>query len=432
MLSFHVIHARHSRRPSRSPVNLSSSLNRPVPVLSGSSWPPLPMFPLQPSTLNCQPRHSPSPLYVPISSSLSPSTATLMDPPRKCCRQKTYSKAKPFRCNTYKKPGGRGRDSGPRHSSYPVSHGPELATRPGCIFQVPFQLSTVDCQPPVTFHGSRKDSNPFLPPSCALSCTHQNSSCLFSCGCALFAKNHPGLATATSVNSAFSVASALIPIPCFSRGHGTRITHYRPARQLATRHSPLHQKGAALLTDFLLARGGDFHGFIHIGVGLFARITLALVAVLEVFKISLENSLACLAHAFSGSFVQRGFGPLLGRAIRMPRELHDRGVRAPITLILRVAAPIHLLVQRVNQQVVGPQDKHNPRDSQNREPLKQDAEPAPSPKFILADYSPPQAPPPGHGVHQYLHCAGMHVPQRVRWAAGADNGLRSEERRVGK
>ena len=242
MLSFLVIHARHSRRPSRSRVNFASSFatfNRPVPILSGRSWPSLPMFPLQPSTLNCQPRHSPSPLYAPISSSLSPSTATLMDPPRKCCRQKTYSKAKPFRCNTYKKPGGRGRDSGPRHSSYPVSHGPELATRPGCIFQVPFQLSTVDCQPPVTFHGSRKDSNPFLSPSCALFCTHQNSSCLFSCGCALFAKNHPGWGMATSVNSAFSVASALIPIPCFSRGHGTRITHYRPARQLATRHSSL-------------------------------------------------------------------------------------------------------------------------------------------------------------------------------------------------
>src|SRR5712664_271696 len=26
-------------------------------------------------------------------------------PPRKCCKQKTYSRAKPFRCNTYKKQG---------------------------------------------------------------------------------------------------------------------------------------------------------------------------------------------------------------------------------------------------------------------------------------------------------------------------------------
>src|SRR5713226_3946926 len=28
--------------------------------------------------------------------------------PRKCCKQKTYGLAKPFRCNTYKKHGGRG------------------------------------------------------------------------------------------------------------------------------------------------------------------------------------------------------------------------------------------------------------------------------------------------------------------------------------
>ena len=178
-----------------------------------------------------------------------------------------------------------------------------------------------------------------------------------------------------------------------------------------------------MLTDRLLARGGSLHGFIHVGVGLFAGIALALVAVLKVFKISLENFLACLAHAFSGRLIERGFGLLLGRAIRMPRELHDRGVGAPIALILRVAAPIHLLVQRVNEQVVGPQDKHNPRDSQNREPLKQDAEPAPSPKFILADYSAAQPPQQRRGVHEYLHCAGMRAPQPGRWAAGADNGL---------
>src|SRR5712664_4960428 len=29
-------------------------------------------------------------------------------PPRKCCKQKTYGLAKPFRCNTYKKHGGGG------------------------------------------------------------------------------------------------------------------------------------------------------------------------------------------------------------------------------------------------------------------------------------------------------------------------------------
>src|SRR5437879_1240202 len=37
---------------------------------------------------------------------LSPLSATLMGSPRMCCKQKTYSKAKPFRCNIYAKPGG--------------------------------------------------------------------------------------------------------------------------------------------------------------------------------------------------------------------------------------------------------------------------------------------------------------------------------------
>src|SRR5713226_689549 len=36
---------------------------------------------------------------------LSPLAATLTDPPRKCCKQKTYGLANPFRCNTYKKQG---------------------------------------------------------------------------------------------------------------------------------------------------------------------------------------------------------------------------------------------------------------------------------------------------------------------------------------
>src|SRR5207249_8638967 len=34
-----------------------------------------------------------------------PLAATLMNLPRKCCKQKTYGIVKPFSCNTYKKPG---------------------------------------------------------------------------------------------------------------------------------------------------------------------------------------------------------------------------------------------------------------------------------------------------------------------------------------
>ena len=35
---------------------------------------------------------------------ISPLSATLMGSPRICCKHKTYSKAKPFRCNIYAKP----------------------------------------------------------------------------------------------------------------------------------------------------------------------------------------------------------------------------------------------------------------------------------------------------------------------------------------
>ena len=37
---------------------------------------------------------------------LNPLSATLMNLPRKCCKQKTYSLPKAFRCNTYKNTGG--------------------------------------------------------------------------------------------------------------------------------------------------------------------------------------------------------------------------------------------------------------------------------------------------------------------------------------
>src|SRR5438105_1784403 len=181
MLSFLVIHARHSRRPSRSRVNFASSFatfNRPVPILSGRSWPSLPMFPLQPSTLNCQPRHSPSPLYVPISSSLSPSTATLMDPPRKCCRQKTYSKAKPFRCNTYKNTGGG--VSLPEPATHLIRSLMGRSLRPGLgvssKFPFNFQLSTVNLPLPSTGHG-RTQTLSFHPLAHSFALTKTQAAC---------------------------------------------------------------------------------------------------------------------------------------------------------------------------------------------------------------------------------------------------------------
>ncbi len=63
--------------------------------------------------------------------------------PRKCCKQKTYGLAKPFRCNTYKKQGG----GGSRER----------------IILLTAQLSIVDCQPLLlrssTDHGARITTN---------------------------------------------------------------------------------------------------------------------------------------------------------------------------------------------------------------------------------------------------------------------------------
>jgi hypothetical protein len=168
--------------------------------------------------------------------------------------------------------------------------------------------------------------------------------------------------------------------------------------------------------------GGGAHGFIHVAGRLFAGIALALVAMLKILKIILEDFPARLAQAFSGGFVQRGFGFLLGRAIRMLPEPHDRRVSAPIVLALPVTLPLYLLVQGINQEVVSPQNEHDSYGPQNHEPLKHGAE-TPSPEFILADFLFPQAALQRHDVHKYLDRAGTSAALARRWAARADNGL---------
>jgi hypothetical protein len=193
--------------------------------------------------------------------------------------------------------------------------------------------------------------------------------------------------------------------------HGTRVT----ASFFAERSTPL-------LADSLRTLGGGSHGFIHVAGGLFAGIALALVAMLKILKIILENFRASLAQAFSGGFVQLGFCLLFGRAIRMLPELHDRSVSAPIALALPVALSLHLLVQRINQEVVRPQDEYNPCGPQNHKPLEHGAE-TPSPNLILADFLFPQAAPPSHGVHEYLGCASADAALASAWAARADNCL---------
>src|SRR5260370_13371446 len=67
--------------------------------------------------------------FAPFWCNLSPFRINTYRNVRKCCKQKTYASAKPFRCNTYKKPGAVG--VGSESSSLPFT----------------FQLSTVNLPP---------------------------------------------------------------------------------------------------------------------------------------------------------------------------------------------------------------------------------------------------------------------------------------------
>src|SRR6266705_1665157 len=195
----------------------------------------------------------------------------------------------------------------------------------------------------------------------------------------------PILELATHQSALALCSSSLLSYSCALFG---RIKNSNRFHTLCTKTPGV---GDVLLPDRLLTPVGDPHGIIHIAVGLFAGIALALIAALQVLKIILENFRASLAQAFLGSLVQWGFGPLLGRTIRMLTELHDSVVSAPIVLILPLALSRHLLFQGVNQEIVGPQNENEPRDPKNGEPLEHGAQPIASAMFSLADYSLRQA-----------------------------------------
>ncbi len=377
---FHVIHACHPRPPSRSRVNFASSFstfNRLVPIMLGSSR----------SGRGLQPLHflSEHPI-IPTSYSLSRSTATLMDFPASVANKRLTARLNSLDATLH------------------------------------LQETRGEVVPDSGAHHSLLNSNPFLSHSYALFCAAKKSTHLFSSDSALSTAKHSGWG---------------YPYPwglCLSIGRSLRTRRSRPCRNwlgisanafaFNCRLSTYSGRGrGALLTDRLLARGGGTHGFVHIGVCLLAGIAPALVAALEVFKVILQNFFASLAHAFSGGFIQCALCLLLGSSIRVLPELHDRSVGAPVALVLRVAVSLHLLVQRVNQQVVSPQDERNPRDTQNQEPFKHSTEPTPSLRFIVAEYSVAQAPRRRNGVHQYLHRAGTHGPQAGRWVARAGNCL---------
>src|SRR5260370_24917659 len=99
MLSSYVIFAQHPRRTLSSFVGMPPS--RPAcPDLVGEQTRGISH---SPSPLLLAADHCPLPTVHYCSKSFSCNT---YGSPRKCCKQKTYGMAKPFRCNTYKKQGG--------------------------------------------------------------------------------------------------------------------------------------------------------------------------------------------------------------------------------------------------------------------------------------------------------------------------------------
>src|SRR6266852_5338903 len=97
--------------------------------------------------------------------------------PRKCCKQKTYGRAKPFRCNTYKKQGEGvlllltrsvnqkpskrlvSRTTPPWRSSQPTCPGPVGITLSPCL---PYPLSPYP-QSPCYHHPAAPNPHSFLP-----------------------------------------------------------------------------------------------------------------------------------------------------------------------------------------------------------------------------------------------------------------------------
>src|SRR5438270_6101716 len=99
------------------------------------------------------------------------------------------------------------------------------------------------------------------------------------------------------------------------------------------------------------------NGFIHITVCFPAGFALALITALQVLQIILKNSDAILVQASLASLFECGPCFLLGAGVRTFTELLDGVKGAPINAVLPLALSHHLLVQGINQEIVGPQDK---------------------------------------------------------------------------
>jgi len=118
-------------------------------------------------------------------------------PPRKCCKQKTYVPAKPFRCNTYKKQGGTSFKPNTFLCPRPVTRHPSLTTS---LKSFPFTLlrtllhnghrasafHSITC---ALFSPRRRVHPPLLHSGTRHLHSRQTQLYLFSCDSALFAKN---------------------------------------------------------------------------------------------------------------------------------------------------------------------------------------------------------------------------------------------------
>lgn len=135
-----------------------------------------------------------------------------------------------------------------------------------------------------------------------------------------------------------------------------------------------------------LTKGGSAgraDGVVHIGVGFFAGGAVALVAMLEVLKISLQNDLASLAKASGASFGESVLGSLRRIIAGLRAELLNGVERAPVKFVLPLAFASHRLVQGIDQEVVQTQDEKQPDDPEGQKPLVHGA------KRIASGYSVP-------------------------------------------
>jgi hypothetical protein len=178
MLPFPVFVATYPRRASTPP-----HLYGPGALCVEIPLPPSPLTCCDHTVLILSGRSRPvwDPVGVAVHYCLKSFTCNTYGPPRKCCKQKTYGQAKPFRCNTYRKHGGWAT------ASSAASHSP---------------LLSCSCAQALSFHTLAHSLAP-----------RKKSTHLFSSVSALFAPKHPGWGYLKLFNrSSIAVVGRDVPI----------------------------------------------------------------------------------------------------------------------------------------------------------------------------------------------------------------------------